>query len=215
MEACVRTYRVSDFDALCDLVDAATAPARATTRHGLEDFLAFPGFRSETDLFVATAAATNSPLLAARDVRVIARGDEAVPILESWGVARPEVSDDVRDALIHVSLARASKILRERDRTQGIYQVRSRADDTTARDRFAGFGIHEARSLFTMERSNLAGIGAPQFPAGITTHINGQAMMPHGCRRSMRHSATIGAALWAWPRRIGRCARNNRHSIRE
>ncbi|MCA1724499.1 MAG: GNAT family N-acetyltransferase [Thermomicrobia bacterium] len=167
MSMSVRAYRAGDMDALFDLVNAATAPARTMTRRVLAEFLAFPRFRLETDLFVATADSDTSALVAARDVRMIARGDETVPLLESWGVALPTIDNDVRDALMCASLARASEILAERGRSRGTFQVRARADDTAARDFYAAFDILEARSLFTMERPNLDGLTEPQFPPGI------------------------------------------------
>ena len=55
------------------------------TDTALREFLDYPWFEPETDLFVVPA--DGGPGLAgARDVRVWARGDEPVPILESWGV---------------------------------------------------------------------------------------------------------------------------------
>ena len=51
----IRTYRSGDFAALADLINAARPPGRAMTAAALEEFLDYPWFRPETDLFVANA----------------------------------------------------------------------------------------------------------------------------------------------------------------
>jgi len=77
----IRAYRPNDFAGLADLINAAGSGARTMTAAALEEFLDYPWFRPEADLFVAERAGSPG-LLGARDVRVWARGDEPVPILE-------------------------------------------------------------------------------------------------------------------------------------
>jgi mycothiol synthase len=161
----VRGYSDADFDTLLALLDAASA--RATTRSGLAWFLAAPGFASARDLFVMPGP-DGEGFLGARDVRVTARGDEEVLILESWGAIHPEAeSATVAGDLLRGALTRGQSLLAERGRTRGILQARCGKDDTDAREAFAAAGLAYARDLVTMLRPSLADIAEPAFPDRI------------------------------------------------
>jgi mycothiol synthase len=163
----VRPYSNADFDAFLALLDATSAPERATTRSGLAWFLAAPGFDPARDLFVMPGP-DGEGFLGARDVRVTARGDEEVLILESWGAIHPEAeSATVAGDLLRRALARAQSLLAERGRTRGILQARCGKGDTGARDAFAAAGLAYARDLVTMLRPSLADIAEPAFPDRI------------------------------------------------
>ena len=160
-------YHPRDFQALAALIDAATAPERVMTASGLREFLDVPGFRPEADLFVAPGE-DGSGLLGARDVRVTARGDEAVPILESWGVLHPAARQGaVGSGLLHAAMHRAGQIVKERERAQGIFQARCSTDDEAAQRLFESCGLHQARVLLTIFRPNLDNIDPPHFPEEI------------------------------------------------
>ncbi|HYM67983.1 MAG TPA: GNAT family N-acetyltransferase, partial [bacterium] len=160
-------YRVDDFGALRDLVNAAGAPARTMTDRALEEFLDYPWFQPGTDLFVVPADGRPG-LAGARDVRVWARGDEAVPILESWGVRHPSLPEDgpERD-LFRAMLERAGHIVTQRGAERGIVQVRCDTDNAHAIALFESFGLRPARVLLTILRPTLDGLNPAQFPSGL------------------------------------------------
>lgn len=125
----VRGYQAEDFGPLRDLINAAAAPDRTMTDSALREFLDYPWFRPETDLFVAPVDG-GAALAAARDVRVWARGDEIEPILESWGATHPGARDNAAArAVFRAALARAGEIVRERGARRGILQARCNRDD--------------------------------------------------------------------------------------
>ena len=163
----IRSYEAGDFDALAALIDAASAPERAMTPTGVREFLDFPGFEPATDLFVAPAA-SGSGLAGARDVRVIARGDETVPILESWGAMRPDArAGGTPGALLQAALDRAERVVGERGRVTGLFQARCGEEDASSRAVFESHGLRLARALLTILRPNLENLEAPQFREGI------------------------------------------------
>jgi mycothiol synthase len=165
--ASVRAYRDEDFGALLALLDEVSAPVRTITRSGLRSFLSVPGYRPHTDLFVMPAA-DRPGIWGARDVRVTARGDEEVLILESWGAVHPQAPPvDTATALMQSAIARSTHLLRERDRLQGIVQARCGADDTSSRAVFEASGFVYARDLVSMRRRSLDGIEEPCFPPGV------------------------------------------------
>jgi mycothiol synthase len=163
----IRAYRREDVDALAALINARSAPRVTMTRRGLEEFLDYPWFRPEIDLFVAPAE-DGAGLLGARDVRVWARGDEAVPILESWGVLTPEARDsDTAPDLMQAALHRASQIVGERGRERGIVQARCDTDDAFSARLFESCGFSQARVLLTILRPDLENLSPARFPEGI------------------------------------------------
>jgi len=165
--AFTRSYRDEDFDALATLIDEVSAPERTITRAGLRSFLSVPGYRPHTDLFVAPFT-DGGGLWGARDVRVTARGDEDVLILESWGTVHPEVpSMSAATALMQAAIARSSYLLGERGRERGILQARCAEDDTASRVTFEASGLVYARDLVSMLRRSLDDIEEPRFPPGV------------------------------------------------
>lgn len=163
----IRSYRGDDFEALVTLINAATAPRRSMTENILREFLDYPWFRPEADLFVVPADG-GAGLLGARDVRVWARGDETVPILESWGVLQPRARNDGagRD-LMQAALRRAEAIVGERGRPRGTFQARCDTDDTFSVRMFESCGLSQARVLLTIFRPTLDNLVPPRFPEGI------------------------------------------------
>jgi mycothiol synthase len=162
----VRPYRDQDFPALVELIDAITAPERVWTARGLRAFLAVPGYDPRTDAFVA--AFDDGTLAGARDVRPTGRGDEGVPIFESWGNVHPSArGSDVGGRLLAAALARVETAIAELGRREAIVQARCAAGDAETRATFAAHGLEYARDLLTMERRHLGGLPEPSFPAGI------------------------------------------------
>jgi mycothiol synthase len=165
--AAIRGYRPADFPALAALIDAAAAPERSMTATGLREFLDYPGFHPEDDLFVAPGE-DGAGLMGARDVRVTARGDEIVPILESWGVLHPEVRPGgVGPALLLTAMRRAGQIVQERRRERGIFQARCATDDLASQRLFESGGLSQARVLLTILRPTLENLSPARFPAHI------------------------------------------------
>jgi mycothiol synthase len=166
----VRTYREDDFDALLDLINAAHAPARTTTATGLREILDYAWFYPETDLFLVPSGG-GPELLGARDIKVWARGDEPVPILESWGVLRPRTelnaSDDAARMLFRAVLDRAGEIVADRGAGRGIIQARCDDHDVAAMALFESCGFSQARVLLTIVRPTLDDLRPAQFPGGI------------------------------------------------
>lgn len=153
----VRPYTAADRAALVALSGMSAA--------ALDEHLDHPGYSPETNLFVA---ASNSGLIAARDIRVMGRGDESPLILESWGAAIRESWDsDTQNQLIQSMLGRASGILTEQARDRAVLQVRCGRDDENARHLFTTFDFEPKRDLWTMEIANLAEIKQPTFPGEI------------------------------------------------
>ena len=166
MMGAIRTYRETDFDTLRELINLV-ARSRTMTPGALREFLDYPWFRLDTDLFVVPADGANG-LLGARDVRVWARGDEAVPILESWGVVHqndgaPPAAGD----LMQAALRRAGQMVGERGATRGIFQARCDEDDEAAMRLFESCGLRQARVLLTILRPNLEDLAPAQFPEHI------------------------------------------------
>jgi mycothiol synthase len=160
----LRTYRDADFGALRDLINAGGA--RATSDEALREFLDYPWFNSGTDLFVVPAA-DGAGLAGARDIRVWARGDEAVPILESWGVRGPGLADAAEHELFRAMLERAEQIATARGTGRGLVQVRCDTDDAHAIALFEAFGLRPARVLLSILRPTLENLNPAQFPPGI------------------------------------------------
>jgi mycothiol synthase len=164
----IRTYRSDDFAALADLINAARPPGRTMTTAALEEFLDYPWFRPETDLFIAKARGA-SGLVGARDVRVWARGDEPVPIFESWGVAHPLAPDrEIAGELLRAAQRRAGEIAAQRGAGRGILQVRCDQDDAASIRLFEACGMRQARTLLTILRPNLDNLNPAGFPERIT-----------------------------------------------
>ena len=162
----IRAYREADFSALHELIRLAGG-SRTMTPGALREFLDYPWFRLDTDLFVVPAEGADG-LAGARDVRVWARGDEAIPILESWGVARPEAGvPTVAGDLMQAALRRARQIVKERGATRGIFQGRCDTNDETAMRLFESCGLRQARVLLTILRPHLEDLAPAQFPEHI------------------------------------------------
>jgi mycothiol synthase len=162
----IRTYRDADFVTLRELITLA-AGSRTMTPAALREFLDYPWFRLDTDLFVVPAAGDDG-LLGARDVRVWARGDEAVPILESWGVVRPGAGPpSMAHDLMQAAIRRARQVVRERGATRGIFQARCDTDDEAAMRLFESCGLRQARVLLTILRPTLENLAPAQFPEHI------------------------------------------------
>ena len=165
--AAIRTYRLSDFAGLADLINAAGTGARTMTAAALEEFLDYPWFRPEADLFVAERAGSPG-LLGARDVRVWARGDEPVPILESWGALHPGAGNgEAGCELLRAALRRAGEIVAARRAAHGIFQVRCDMDDAASASLFEACGLRQARILLTILRPNLDNLRPARFPEHI------------------------------------------------
>jgi len=163
--AAVRTYRPDDFTALRDLTNAGGGP-RVMTDTALREFLDYPWFAPETDLFVVPT--DGGPGLAgARDIRVWARGDEPVPILESWGARDERLGDGQASALFRAMLERAGQVVTARGADRGTVQVRCDTNDTRAIALFESFGLRPARVLLSILRPTLDGLNPAQFPPGI------------------------------------------------
>jgi mycothiol synthase len=163
----IRTYGDSDFAEFARLINAPTAPQRTMTEAGLREFLDYPWFRPDVDLFVVPEG-DGPALLGARDVRVWARGDEAVPILESWGVLHPRGRDgDARRALMDAALGRARQIVAERGAERGIFEARCDTDDEASVRLFESVGLRQARVLLTILRPTLENLAPAQFPEKI------------------------------------------------
>lgn len=166
----IRPYQeaAGDFDRLLAFINPRAAPDQVMTPAGLRSFLTEPGYHPETDLFLAPAAA-GAGLLAARDIRLTARGDEDMLIFESWGAARPETPrDDLGTALIRAVERRAAAILARQGRSAGILQARADADDAATAALFAAAGLDVARPLVSMLRDNVSDLPEPRLPDGIT-----------------------------------------------
>jgi mycothiol synthase len=164
----IRRYRPSDFAALADLINAAGSGARTMTAGGLQEFLDYPWFRPDTDLFIAERAGSPA-LLGARDVRVWARGDEPVPILESWGVLHPAAEGgETGRELLRAALWRAGEIVAARRAAHGIFQVRCGMDDAASAGLFVACGLRQARVLLTILRPNLDNLTPARFPDHIS-----------------------------------------------
>jgi mycothiol synthase len=105
----------------------------------------------------------------ARDVRVWARGDEPVPILESWGALHPaaEGSETGRE-LLRTALRRGGEIIASRRAAHGIFQVRCEMDDAASVRLFEACGLRQARVLLTILRPNLDNLNPARFPEHIT-----------------------------------------------
>lgn len=158
-------YRTVDFPALYALVAAGSR--RRLTRAGLGELLDHPDYQPERDLFVAWEA-NGQELIGVRDVRVTARGDETVPILESWGVSHPTaVGDNVLGALLQAALTRAAAIVAERGCARGIFQARCNVDDLSAQRMFEAHGLHQARILLSIARPHLRDLALPRVPDGV------------------------------------------------
>lgn len=137
------------------------------TPGALREFLDYPWFRLDTDLFVVPAQGAEG-LFGARDVRVWARGDEAVPILESWGVAHPQAGTlPLARDLMQAALRRAGQMVGERGATRGTFQARCDTDDEAAMRLFESCGLRQARVLLTILRPNLEDLAPAQFPERI------------------------------------------------
>jgi mycothiol synthase len=162
----LRTYRADDFEALAGLINGARS-SRTMTATGLREFLDYPWFLPEADLFVVPAE-EGPDLLGARDVRVWARGDEAVPILESWGVLHPRAREGAAGrALLEAALHRAGQIVAGRGAERGIFQVRCDMEDTSSMRLFESCGLRQARILLTILRPNLENLAPARFPERI------------------------------------------------
>lgn len=162
----LRTYQERDFEPLAALINAAGA-SRTMTAARLREFLDYPWFRTDTDLFVAPSDGAPG-LLGARDVRVWARGDEAVPILESWGVLHPGARQgETAHALLAAALRRAEQMVAERGAARGVVQVRCDVDDAGSIRLFESFGLRQARVLLTILRPDLEHLAPAEFPAHL------------------------------------------------
>ena len=166
MIGALRPFRPGDFDALRDLINASGGRARTMTDTALREFLDYPWFRPETDLFVVPADG-GPGLVGARDVRVWARGDEAVPILESWGVRDAGLGDGPERRLFHAMLGRAGEIVGARGAARAILQVRCDTEDAHAVALFEACGLRHARVLLSILRPTLDHLNPAQFPPGI------------------------------------------------
>lgn len=165
MTASVRAYRAEDLGALRDLINGAGS--RTMTDAALREFFDYPWFAPETDLFVAPADGKPG-LVAARDVRVWARGDETVPILESWGARDPRAQDDAPErAVFRAMLDRAGQIAAARGDGRGILQVRCDTDDRHAIGLFESFGLRPSRVLLSILRPTLDDLNPAEFRPGI------------------------------------------------
>ena len=163
----IRTYGDADFAELARLINGPTAPQRTMTEAGLREFLDYPWFRPHVDLFVAREGG-GPALLGARDVRVWARGDEPVPILESWGVLHPRGRDgDAGRALITAALGRAREVVGEREAERGIFEARCDVDDGASVMLFESVGLRQARVLLTILRPTLENLAPARFPERI------------------------------------------------
>jgi mycothiol synthase len=162
----VRMYREDDFEDLATLINAARSP-RTMTATGLREFLDYPWFTPEADLFVVPADEGRA-LLGARDVRVWARGDEAVPILESWGVLHPRArAGGAGRELLQAALRRAGQIAAERGAEHGIVQARCDVEDASSVGLFESCGLRQARILHTILRPTLENLAPARFPERI------------------------------------------------
>jgi mycothiol synthase len=162
-----RRYQRDDFPSLAALINGLSAPRVTMSARGLEEFLDYPWFDPETDLFVAPLAGGRD-LAGARDVRVWARGDEMVPILESWGVLLSDAwGGATGPALLRAALRRAQEIIRERGRMRGIFQARADTDDENSIALFESCGLASARILLTILRPDLNNLKPAEFPNGI------------------------------------------------
>lgn len=227
----VRGYRDDDFDALFALIDACSAPEPTITRSRLRSLLSAPGYQPRSDLVVAPSR-DGAGLRGVRDVRFTARGDEDVPILESWGHVHPDAPfRDTADALLRTALARAKQLLTEHGRPHGIVQARCGKGDTESLAAFDTAGLKYTRDLVTMLRRSLDDIEEPAFPAGCTlrAYRNGEddAVWVHGFneafadhwggfmgmsperwaheRGEMRFRPEISLVAWDGPRLAGFC----------
>jgi mycothiol synthase len=162
----LRTYRADDFEALAGLINSARSSPTMTAA-GLREFLDYPGFLPGADLFVVPAE-EGPDLLGARDVRVWARGDEAVPILESWGVLHRRGREGIAAReLLEAALRRAGQIVAGRGAERGIFEVRCDVEDAASIRLFESCGLRQARTLLTILRPNLENLAPARFPEGI------------------------------------------------
>lgn len=167
MTPTVSAYHPEDFPELYALIEAASGPRRRLTRAGLGELLDHPGYEPGRDLFVARDAA-GPELVGVRDVRVTARGDEQVPILESWGLTHPTAGDgDVSGALLRTALARATAIVTERGHERGIFQTRCGVDDVASQGTFELHRLRQARVLLSIARPHLRDLTPPRARDGV------------------------------------------------
>jgi mycothiol synthase len=159
----VRSYRPADFDDLYALVRTL---GRYMTRTGLADHIGSPMLNAERDVFVAEQSGVLG-LAGIRDVRITGRGDEASPILESWGTLRADTPTSAFDALLQSIIARAGEIVRERGAPTGTLQTRCAIEDNLSRAALEANGLRSVRELWTIVRPSLEGIQEPRFPSHI------------------------------------------------
>ncbi len=164
MMATIRPYRPDDFSRLLNFLNSVM-PGQTLTAPGLAWWLGAPGFDTARDFFVVEES-DGGEILGARDVRQAGRGDEDVPILESWGAIHPIVSaTGFADNLIRKAIARAEQLLGERGRRQGIFQVRCDEQDAHSRSVLEAAGLRQVRVLWTMIKRDLTDVQLPLFPA--------------------------------------------------
>ncbi|HEY3107444.1 MAG TPA: GNAT family N-acetyltransferase [Chloroflexota bacterium] len=155
----IRPYRPPDLEAL-----AALTPGRSAA--ALAEHLDDPGLDPGRDVRLALL---DGRILAGRDVRVMARGDEARLILESTGpTAAAAWATEAPRALFAWMLERSEAILVERGRQAGLLQARAGPDDAPARALFARFGLSEARRLWSMEHRAPGSVGPSAPPDGVS-----------------------------------------------
>jgi mycothiol synthase len=165
-----RHFQEADFDALVNLIDAATSPERVITCSGIRAMFSAPGYNATRDMFVLPAA--DGSLLGARDVRVTARGDEPVLILESWGTVHPRVrGGTAAGALLEAAIDRSATLLAEQKRKHGVLQARAGKHDAQLRAALSAAGLTYARDLIGMERPTLDGLPEPELPEGIALRV--------------------------------------------
>jgi mycothiol synthase len=151
-------YSPNDLAGLIALVPGAT-------HDGIAEHLDYPGYDSRRDLRVARAG---GDLIAARDLRIMARGDEDPLILESWGPTAASAWDTSapRD-LFAWMLGRAIDMLGEHGRRRAVLQVRAGIHDETTQALFTSFGLSRARTLWSMEHSAPGSVEEPSLPPDI------------------------------------------------
>jgi ribosomal protein S18 acetylase RimI-like enzyme len=163
----LRAYEPGDLEAL-----AALWPGG---REALEEHFDTTGLVPTRDVRIATF---DGRPIAARDVRVMARGDEDPLILESGGpTSEPAWATDAPAALFGWMLEHAADLMELRDRRRATLQTRAAPDDRRTRELFERFGMHEARLLWSMEHPAPGRVEPVELPAALV--IRGYAPGQH------------------------------------
>jgi mycothiol synthase len=164
----IRAYRDSDLGGLVALhqaVATAGGSVHPVTASDLEEQILAPGFDRRCQLLVAD---DGEKLVAARDFRVIATGNEPYPLLESSGPIHPEArAGDLGERMIRAAWRQAVDFVQGAGGERAICQCRCTEDDADSQATFRRLGLTVARDNFTMVHANLPSVTPSPLPEGV------------------------------------------------